>query len=362
MTSRDTTVLITGASGLIGSALGRRFLREPAALYALVRQRQPNWAEPRRTKVGLLASDITRPLLGLPASAYQEMASTVTEILHCAARTDFRVSQAEAEQVNVEGTRNVLAFASRCKKLQKVGVLSTAYVAGRRQGLIREEDLDHRWGFVNAYEASKYRMERLLRKASGHLPIAVYRLSTVVGNARSGRVEQFNFLHRALRLYHRGWVPMVPGEATGVIDLISSDYAAAAVFHLFHVNFAPGKTYHIVAGEKNSLRLGELLESTEALFARFDGCWRRRAVTPPPIVALETFRLLERSVHETGNVFLEQIASTMGTFAPQLSYPKLFADPNTRAGLRGSGIRPAPLTAYYPRIIRYCLRSRWGED
>jgi thioester reductase-like protein len=361
MNSQARAVLITGASGLLGHALAQRCLREHAAVYALVRPSGRRRPERRLPQASVLAGDITRPQLGLPKRIYRELAASVSEILHCAARTDFGAPRAEAERVNVEGTRQVLAFARQCSRLQKVAVLSTVYVAGRRTGLIREEDLEHRRGFVNAYEASKYRMERLVRKAARRLPVAVYRLSTVAGDSRTGRVEQFNFLHQALRLYYRGWIPMVPGQAEAVIDVISSDYAADAIFHLFSRKFAAGRTYHIAAGEENSLRLGPLLESTATLFAKLDRRWKRRAVAVPPIVALETFQFLERSVHETGNVFLGQILRTMATFAPQLSYPKIFADSHTKAGLKGSGLRPAPLEEYYPKILRFCLRSGWGQ-
>jgi nucleoside-diphosphate-sugar epimerase len=355
-----TVVFVTGASGLLGGAVARRLLREPAPMCALLHERRPRWAARFTDKVHFVSGDITRPRLGLAVGLYRELTERVTEILHCAARTEFSMTRPEAERVNVTGTKNLIAFARDCRNLRKLGVLSTAYVAGRRTGVILEGDLDHRAGFVNAYEESKYRMEQFLRGCRDRLPVSVYRLSTVIGSARTGRVEQFNAVHHALRLYHRGLVPMVPGEEDAPVDLISSDYAADALFHLFTRRYQPGTTYHIVAGEDNCLPLRQFLDSTARLFARFDPRWRLRAVATPPIVPVETFRLLEESIRKTGNTVLVQIMRVMSAFAPQLGFPKRFDGRNTVGGLRGSGIRPRPLGTYYPRIIRWCLNTRWG--
>jgi nucleoside-diphosphate-sugar epimerase len=350
-----STVLITGASGWLGGAVAQRFLREPVHAIALVHAQLP------RGRMQCVRGDITRRRLGLAAGEYRALASRVTDVLHCAANTEFAVSREIAEKTNLAGTQNVIAFAQECRQLRKIGVLSTVYVAGRRRGEILESELEHRAGFVNAYEASKYRMEQFLRICMDRLPIAVYRLSTILGDARTGRVEGFNALHRALRLYHNGLVPMVPGERSSLVDLISSDYASQAIFHLFRFQFRPGETYHIVAGEKNCPRLSDFLETTADLFARFDNRWRARAVSIPPVAPLETFQLLEESIEKTGNRVLQQIVRGMRVFVPQLCYPKRFDDSNTRKGLTGSGIRPRPLEEYYPKIIRHCLKAQWGS-
>lgn len=356
----QTVVFLTGASGLLGGALARRLVRERVKVCALLHEHRPCWAARRPDAVHFVSGDLARPRLGLAEGLYRELAGRVTEILHCAARTEFSLPRPEAERANVLGTRNLIAFAHDCRHLERLGVLSTVYVAGRRTGVILEGDLAHRAGFVNTYEQSKYRMEQFLRRCRDRLPIAVYRLSTVIGSARTGRVEQFNAVHHALRLYYRGLVPMVPGAEETPVDLISSEYAADALFHLFARRFRPGTTYHIVAGEDNSPPLGQFLESTAGLFDRFDPRWGSRAVASPPIVPVETFRLLEESVRKTGNTVLSQIVRVMSAFAPQLGFPKRFDRRNTVTGLRGTGIRPRPLGTYYPRIIRWCLNTRWG--
>src|SRR5258706_1772849 len=255
------TLLLTGASGLIGRGLIDRW-RERDIVALTHRTPVPGV---RQTLVG----DVTRPKLGLDSGEYTSLRARVTEIVHCAALTEFTAPRKDAERVNVVGTLNVLAFARDCPKLERIVVLSTAYVAGRRQGLILESELEHKAGFVNVYEDSKYRMEKKLRQAMRDLPIAVYRLSTIAGNARTGRVDQFNAVHRALRLYYNGLVTMLPGLETSAIDLVSSDYAIDAVAHLFAARFRPGETNHIVAQESDLIPLPEFLDLTAELFGRY---------------------------------------------------------------------------------------------
>jgi len=351
-------LLLTGASGELGGLLVDRFLREQVALCLLTHHKEPRRVS--ENEVEICHGDITRPRLGLSAAVHRRLLGRVTAILHCAATTSFSASEAEADRVNVMGTKHVIAFARACGKLQKVGVLSTVYVAGRRKGAILERDLIHRAGFVNAYERSKYRMEQYLRKQHS-LPIAVYRLSTILGDAGTGRVSKLNAVHHALRLYHRGLVSMIPGEPRSTVDLISSDYAAEAVFHLFYRRFGAGKTYHIVAGQKQSLTLENFLETTAATFERLDPRWTSRAVAVPPIVSLNTYRLMEQAVLESRNSVLGNVVRMMGTFAPHLAYSKDFSDRNTARALSGSGIRPRPLQEYYSGIIRDCLSTSWGS-
>ena len=346
--------LVTGASGVIGRGLLASWRRE-REIVALAHKHDPACSE-------IVRGDVTKPRLGLGREVYGSLSRRVHAILHCAALTEFTAAREDAENVNVRGTLNVLAFARDCPNLERVGILSTAYVAGRRRGMILERELEHRAGFVNVYEASKYCMEKKLRRAMKELPIAVYRLSTVVCNARTGKVEQFNALHRALRLFYNGLVPMLPGMGTSKLDLISSDYAIDVISHLFVRGFSAGHTYHIVAREKDLVPLVEFVELTAELFARFDGRWKSRAVENPPIVPLAAFRLLERSVEQAGNPVLRRVVRATGAFAPQLCYDKRFDDANAHRAVREAGIATPALRDFYPAAIRHCLRTRWGGE
>lgn len=76
------TVLLTGASGVIGRALLQR-LRD-LDVVCLV-HRSPVSGPNVTTAVG----DIAEPMLGLAEQAYVELAAEVDAVIHCAAITDF---------------------------------------------------------------------------------------------------------------------------------------------------------------------------------------------------------------------------------------------------------------------------------
>jgi hypothetical protein len=190
------------------------------------------------------------------------------------------------------------------------------------------------------------------------LPIVVYRMSTVMGDAASGRVDQFDALHRALRLYYHALVPMVPGVDHSVIDLISVNYAAACIAYLFSRRFQAGRTYHIASPEGDRISLKRFLEITAEIFARHSARWRSGVLAPPPIVPLRTFRLLEKTVRIAGNAILQQVVHSTGLFLPQLSFPKEFDRRNLNRDLQGSRIAPEPLLDYYPAIVRECVESK----
>jgi nucleoside-diphosphate-sugar epimerase len=99
------TVLLTGASGVVGSALRAR-LRD-LDVTCLV-HRSPV-AGPNETTV---RGDIATPMLGLDNQAYARLAANVDAVIHCAAATDFNRAAGSLEATNIAGTEHVAAFAA----------------------------------------------------------------------------------------------------------------------------------------------------------------------------------------------------------------------------------------------------------
>src|SRR5207253_9409904 len=62
-------------------------------------------------------------------------------IIHAAACTAFRAPLAELRRINVEGTRALLDFAADCPRLRRFIHLSTTCVAGDREGVIAEAQI-----------------------------------------------------------------------------------------------------------------------------------------------------------------------------------------------------------------------------
>src|SRR5262252_1172059 len=98
------TVLLTGASGVVGRALLQR-LRDLDVVCLVHRSpvSGPN--------VTAVPGDIAKPMFGLAKQAHVELAATVDAVIHCAAITDFnRASSFEA--TNVTGTEHAAIFAA----------------------------------------------------------------------------------------------------------------------------------------------------------------------------------------------------------------------------------------------------------
>jgi nucleoside-diphosphate-sugar epimerase len=349
-------VLLTGAAGAIGQPLLSELTRrgDIGRVYGLQHQSRLT----ARPDVRVVDGDVTRGEdLGLSAPDIDELISEVTAIVHAAADTRFAVSSDVAGQTNVVGTANLLAFAARCRRLDRVLALSTTHVAGRRTGLIRESELQHDEGFVNGYEASKYAAELELRGRMRDLPVAVCRISTAIGDSVDGTIARQGAIHHAVRLMYAGLAPMIPGSEESPVDFVAVDHAARGVALLATDAFAAGHTWHLSAGS-DTIRAGELLDLTMECFLTYRPAWRKRTIERPAVVDLETFELFCRSADQAGTPTLRAAAAVMGAFAPQLAFPKRFDDSACRHTLASHGIVAPPARETWTRAVRHLITAQ----
>ena len=347
------SVLLTGASGVIGRALLPRLAArsDVRSVFALTR-RELTDAWP---KTEVLRGDITE----LQGTDWPQRQKQITAIIHAAADVRFSAPRRELWRTNVVGSDSVLRFAALCPQLSRAVFLSTVHVAGKRQGTIEEHQLEHACGFVNDYEESKYQAELRIRGHMATLPISVIRLSTVIGSS-TGDVSRLAAIHHALRFYYHSLAPMIPGTADSPVDLVPLDFAADAILELTLGSFQPGRTFHVCGG-RDRLTLAELLDLTMECFLRYRPSWRKRAIEKPAIVDLRTFDLLVRSLEEVGD---EGLASSLGVlkyFAPQLAFPKEFDDRLAARILADAGLLRPAVREYFPRIVEKLIDTGWCE-
>ncbi len=349
-----TAIFVTGASGLVGSGVLRRLLRRTPGrtVYVLVR-------DPTRLRVGRLGSDVvplagdlTRPGLGLDRYARGELRRHVGLVVHAAADTCFSRSLSRARAVNRDGTARVLDLWDGGAGLHRFVHVSTAFVAGTRTGVIREDDPPAE-DWVNAYERSKAEAEALVRGSGA--PWVIVRPSTIVCDGPSGRVSQVNAVHRALRLHHAGLASILPGREDTPVDLIPADHVWGGVASLALEAGVEGETVHLCAGD-GALPLGELLDRAHAAWAEVEA-WRRRGVPRPVLADLDTYRLFEQSVEETGDPRLRRITRSFAHFVPQLALPKRFD--TARADALPGGPAP-PVASYWDRVLRDLRDRLWS--
>ena len=261
-------VLVTGTTGFIGRAVVRRLLSSHRRVVALARQGQGQSAAERvATAVGVLPdgqelrvveSDFTLPDSGLPPTERLNLQNTIETVMHCAGETLFFPDDMARYRIgHVNGPLRLLEML-RGGRLRSWCHLSTAYVCGRRSGMVYEHEGDIGQEFHNPYERVKLESETAMRHAGKQLnvDIRVFRPSAVVGPAPEtvgGHPSNlfFAFIRLAVALaqipqnrHARLRIEAAPKARFNIVPL---DYVAGAMVTLAEHPDAAGGTFHLVA-------------------------------------------------------------------------------------------------------------------
>lgn len=244
MTHRPT-ILLTGASGVLGRAL----IDELSADVDLVclRHRTPI-ADPR---VSELAGSLAAPHLGLTARDHHDLVRRVDVVVHSAAETSWKAAPEQIRETNVTSTRAVLGFAARAQA--PLYFVSTAFVANPPRST------GDRFASALGYIESKVEAEQLTRESE--VPTVIVRPSIVVGDSRDGRMAAFQGLHRISGMIARGMVPLIACEPDALIDIVPQDVVAAAMGRLLRQGVRQGEfwltsgTHAVTADDITSVSL-----------------------------------------------------------------------------------------------------------
>jgi len=364
MSPAGPVLLLTGATGFVGGGLLKRLLakRPELRVVAVVRRPDQVAAMAEHPRVSAILGDLTRADLGLDRAARQGLERSITAILHCAAVTQFGLPLETARAVNTAGTRHVLELARECRALAKLAYVSTVYVAGRTPGAIAEAptpgSVD---GFCNTYQQSKREAEALVLDAMAEVPAAIYRLSSIVGDSRTGRVEQFNHVHQLMRLFPQNILPIIPGDPAAPVDLVASDWAIPALTHLFDQRFVAGDIAQICAGSDASLTVRELIELTGRVYECHPLGRQWHPIRVPDLVPLPEFEAYVARHRHTKDRLFGELLRILGYFLPHLGIHQTFDNRMTLKGLDDSGLEIPPIREYYERIVAYGLDTGWGK-
>jgi thioester reductase-like protein len=364
-------VLLTGATGFLGMELLCRYLeRGERHVYALVRASGPAEANARlgavienvcgdrdvhRHRWTAIAGDICRPGIGLEPGTRRQLAERVDEVVHGAATVSFSLPLSQSREVNVEGTKRLLEFASECQAergLRCFSYISTAYVAGDHPGSFGEEQLNVGQGFRNGYERSKFEAEQIVSRTSARLPVQIFRPSIIVGERESGWTASFNVLYPPLKAFQAGAYPALPAHGSTPVDVVPVDFVADAVFELAGEPAESGEVHHLVAGER-ATTVGRLAELASAYFKR-----RRPRLVHPLLYRRLLHPLLLRTTRGRRRRALERTEALFPYFAMKVR----FDNRRTRARLRRAGLEAPFVDGYLDRLLDFAVASRWGRE
>lgn len=283
------THIITGITGFVGSALALELLmRTDDPILGVVRPKDGVTSRQR-------LRDVLHPLVegyGLPPSVHDAIEDRVSvvdgdlelpqcgvvvdrashagsfggadrpEFWHCAASLQFQDRHLEnIERTNIAGTANAIDLALELGA-GRFNMVSTAYVAGRRQGLITPEPGDERL-VNNVYERSKIRAEaevvtRLGWSDDHTMRCRILRPSVVIGHSVTAHTTSpdgfYGFL-RGLRKFARMLNRTQDGlggrlqlrllaQADGALDLVPVDHVVSDAVGLALAD-APAGVYHL---------------------------------------------------------------------------------------------------------------------
>lgn len=338
-TADDEMIVLTGATGFVGSLILERLLAREARIVALVRAADDAEAAGRladlaertwgdRTLVAgvrVIAADLERDRLGLDAEAWDRLAAGAGSIIHCAASVQFDLAPAEAEAINVAGARRMVALAERARELGAAARfihLSTAYVHGRSTGVAREDGPSGRPVFRNTYEQSKHQAEAVVATLPG---AATLRPSIIVGDSTSGWTSSFNVLYMPLRALIGGILKAVPATPEALLDVVPVDQVVELVLTLLDRPDVAG-VVQAVSGEH---------APTVERFAT---------------IALEHMGL-------PGVPCDPAAAERIGAYAP---YTDVY-HPFELARAAELGARPAAVEELVPRLLDHAIAAKWGR-
>jgi long-chain acyl-CoA synthetase len=336
--------------------------RKPNAALALLirdsagqsaRQRADLFIPPGdRSRVEVFSGDISEPNCGLAPAVYKHLSAETTRVVHSAATVRFDHSLEEARRINVEGTRHILDLAGSARKLRTFAYVGTAYVAGERTGLVREDELVVGQSYRNTYEQTKAEAEALVRTRLASLPGIILRPSIIVGDSRTGVTSSFKMMYWPLKIYARRLWRTVPGYPDAVLDIVPVDFVASSVTQLLFDEAALGYTVHLCAGPRASatiqqvaLRAMEYFNAPEPRFV--DPKFFFAVLRPLLFLSLWGSK---RRVLRDGRAYRDYFTMRMQ-----------FDTSQAERLLQPAGVSPPPVLDYLDRLFHYCVASDWGR-
>ncbi|HEV2607167.1 MAG TPA: SDR family oxidoreductase, partial [Xanthomonadaceae bacterium] len=148
---------VTGATGFIGRHLVTNLLKRKGTIHVLIRAGSEKKFERIAETMGwdrkrfvVIAGDLAKPKLGVPAAKVRALSGKIAHFFHLAAIYDISADAESQRVANIDGTKNAIALATALN----AGCFhhtSSIAAAGLYTGVFREDMFDEAEGLDDPY-------------------------------------------------------------------------------------------------------------------------------------------------------------------------------------------------------------------
>ncbi|XP_047961898.1 fatty acyl-CoA reductase 2, chloroplastic-like [Salvia hispanica] len=341
-------ILLTGATGLLGKVLVEKILRSMSVgkIYLLIKAKDKEAASTRltneitnsdlfktlkeelgdsyetmiREKLIPIAGNICEPNLGMDSQSIAQVRKDVDVIIQSAASTVLNDRYDLLVDANMSAPQRLMRFAKTCNNLTLFAHISTAYVSGKREGLIMEkpfimggngrkeeycvesalldlveennlilklssssstqhdltknlkrlaQDRATEFGWHNSYHMTKAMGEMALDEIRGDVPLLIIRPTVIESTYRDpfpGWIQGNRMFDPVIMAYGKGQLPGFFGDSQVVMDVIPVDMvanttiAAIAKEGNMHRPQPQPSVYHVASSATNPLLYSDFFE------------------------------------------------------------------------------------------------------
>ncbi len=220
--------------------------------------------------------DVASTDLGLNAESLEDLLPTVKRIIHFAQIHHPGAGRKIGFQVNVQGTQNILRFASDCALAQdgvppRVVHLSSLFVLGIGRGRVNAESRAQQPRHRNWWEAGVHQAEELVINSG--LPYTILRPGLIIGNSKTGKVDKLGGLYElgvmAGQLPRN--MPLPRPHRHAMMHATAADTLADATIKISQADAALGRI--IALDHPNPISAGELMTAVAAESGRQLARW-----------------------------------------------------------------------------------------
>jgi nucleoside-diphosphate-sugar epimerase len=258
------TILLTGASGVIGRAVA-----EQLAGHRVIGLVHTDTEAPEVSEV--LRGDLAKPRLGLTEGLWHQLADETDVIIHSGALTAWGQEWHRYQATNVDGTERVVELAKLAGA--PIHLVSTAFVHAIERGALDQLGADN---VVRPYIISKLASERLVTTSG--VPYSIYRPTNLVGDSRTGASSQPQIVQTMSDWFCRGKAPYLPAHQGNLVDVVPLDVTAIAIARAVLAGDLGSTPYWLTYGKAAM----SMADAQQIMIEHSRDCGRE--ISPVPIV------------------------------------------------------------------------------